>query len=281
MGQLSWTETRVRIAAKVTDAAYAIWSTAIMDAVMLDSLKKFSVYIPTIDREILATVASSFDLDVSGIKDYLFTNYAEITINQIPEQKRSVEERQAGIVRLDLEAYRSADTAVYLYVAKPQRITNNDNVTDLLGAIDLTAGYEEGDTTIHVDDFAASETIPAGTHFKIAGDRTNYWLTAAATLSSNEIDFVIAPPLQADVDNDAVVTLETSSLNVMEEDAFIKLCAGTLIQDRSFDIVNTSNDGGIRVPDHLMNMGQNYLNQAMAYLVSHRFHRDNTRYSTS
>lgn len=280
MAKLSWTALRDRIEAKVWDASNAIWSTTLIDAVMYDSLKEFSRYIPTIDREILATVAESFDLDVSGILDYLFTNYAEITVDQIPEQKRSVEDRQDGIVRLELDSYRSADTVVYLYVAKPQRITNNDNVTDLVGAID-DADMVEGDEAMVVDELAAAETIPAGTHFKIAGDRTSYWLTSDTVLSSNQGTFNFAPPLQADADEDTVVTLETSTFNVLQEDMFIKLVAGTLAVDYAFKVTNASNDGGVAVPEKIQRWGETYLLKAVASLTSHRFHRDNRRYPTS
>lgn len=282
MAKLTWGNIRDRIEAKVWDASNAIWTTAVIDAVMTDLLPKFSAYRPTIDREILATVEDSYMLDISAIPDLLFIDRLEYEVDQDPPDYRNWDELYDGMIRMDLNIAPDADDEdVYLYVAKPQRITNSDNVTDLVGAIDLGAGYEEGDETIHVDGLQATGTIPAGTHFKITGDSTPYYLTAAATIASNEGDFAIAPPLQADVADGAVVTLETSSLNPLEEQWFIEYVAGTLARDYSFEIINSINNGGVAVPEKVQSWGTSYLAEVIANLQANRYRRDTRRYPRS
>ncbi|MBN2492880.1 MAG: hypothetical protein JXQ29_18670 [Planctomycetes bacterium] len=80
--------------------------------------------------------------------------------------------------------------------------------TDVAGAIDSdpAVGYDKGTSTIHVDAFGASDVLKKGDTFYITGDPQPYSLTADATLSSNEIDINISPPLRQAVLDNAVVT---------------------------------------------------------------------------
>ncbi len=92
-----------------------------------------------------------------------------------------------------------------------QNVTSHTatSATDLAGAIDNGAGYSKGDTTIHIDTMGASDVLKKGDTLVITGDPQRYSLTADATLSSNEIDIVITPPLSQDVLDDAVVTFQS------------------------------------------------------------------------
>ena len=78
--------------------------------------------------------------------------------------------------------------------------------TDEAGAIDLAAGYAEGDTTIHVDALGTG-TINKGSILTIADNTGQYVVTADATIAANECDVIITPGLNAAVLDGAVVTL--------------------------------------------------------------------------
>lgn len=73
-------------------------------------------------------------------------------------------------------------------------------------AIDLTAGYEAGDTEIHVD--GVTTALKVGDIIAIASNP--YVVTVASALSTADQDITIYPALKADVANDAPVTVTAS-----------------------------------------------------------------------
>ena len=75
------------------------------------------------------------------------------------------------------------------------------------GTIRVDGGSQTG-TTLHIDGFAsATGFVRKGTMLEIAGDATDYTVTAEATIADNELDVVITPTLAATPDDDDAVTL--------------------------------------------------------------------------
>ena len=85
-------------------------------------------------------------------------------------------------------------------------------LTDFAGAVDLIAGYSEGDTSMVIDDLQSAGTIEADQEFTIANTRGIYRVTADATIASNEATVSFYPGLESDVDDNDVVTLTQSTL---------------------------------------------------------------------
>ena len=129
----------------------------------------------------------------------------------------------------------------FLYCSKVHYLSQ---LTDLLGAIDLTAGYEAGAMLIHIDSLQASGTITKNTVLTIAGVSDSYRVTADATIASNECDVKISPSLAGDVGNDAVVTIRSSSLTSELERILPELTAGRVAKNWIGDL-RTQIDGAI------------------------------------
>lgn len=77
---------------------------------------------------------------------------------------------------------------------------------DATGAIDLGAGYDKGDTTVHIDGVTDGGDWNIGDSFVIAGNSQRYAVTADVTFTGGEGDVSFTPGLAADVADDAVVT---------------------------------------------------------------------------
>lgn len=85
-------------------------------------------------------------------------------------------------------------------------------------AIDLSAGYSAGDTTIHVDGLSAAFIV--GDRFTLGGYQ--YVVTAASALATADQDITIYPPLVADAADGAALTVIASHAAnmVFHENAF-------------------------------------------------------------
>lgn len=83
---------------------------------------------------------------------------------------------------------------------------------DVAGAIDLLAGYDKGDTTIHIDAVTDGGDVTAGDIITITGDTQKYAITEAVTFTGGEGDVSITPPLAADVANDVVIGLDITAI---------------------------------------------------------------------
>ena len=148
---------------------------------------------------------------------------------------------------------------VHIYFRKRQFISQ---LTDLLGAVDLIAGYSAGDTSMVVDALQSSGTVKAGQLFTVAGTRGTYRATADVTITSNEATISFFPGLENDVDDNDVVTFKQSTLTPTLEPLFARYVAAKLainkpgviipesrskvrpyLTDGSFTI-NESNKGG-------------------------------------
>lgn len=134
----------------------------------------------------------------------------------------------------------ATDVEVHIWIEARQRVSQ---LTDLLGAIDNASGYAAGSTTLHVDDFAASEIIAEDTLLTIAGVRGIYRVTADATLASNEIDILIHPALIDAAAQDDVITIVGSTLTRELERVVVELTAARAGLSKSRNAVNIGGTG--------------------------------------
>jgi len=113
---------------------------------------------------------------------------------------------------------------------------NLNSLTDTAGAIDSGAatGYAEWSHMIHVDNLGTG-TIPEGAFFTVDGTDGVYRVTATATITSNEADIYIEPPLKDRAVEDAVVTFYPSSLTPQLERIVTELAAAQLAMNWTYD----------------------------------------------
>ena len=126
---------------------------------------------------------------------------------------------------------------VHIYFRKRQFISQ---LTDLLGAVDLIAGYSAGDTSMVVDALQSSGTVKAGQLFTVAGTRGTYRATADATITSNEATISFFPGLENDVDDNDVVTFKQSTLTPTLEPLFVRYVAAKLAINKPGAIIPES-----------------------------------------
>jgi hypothetical protein len=171
----------------------------------------------------------------SNVKDYMIETRKRMNINKVPEAGRNLiltPDTEAEALKLDTftEADKVGDQGTALREASLGRkfqfnifMCQNTpsvaggpkgNATDPL--VDLTAGYAIGTTVIHVD--TAGSGLAVGNWITIAGDSVPHLITALGTLSTEDIDVTISPPLRAAVADNAIVTVAA--------DALVNLVAG-------------------------------------------------------
>lgn len=98
-----------------------------------------------------------------------------------------------------------------LDVLMSQNIQSHDRGNVSTGTLAVNGATAAGATTINLDAGAVTGTIKAGTIFNIAGDDTDYIVTADVTAASNAFTAVpISPALQTNAADNAVVTLEAT-----------------------------------------------------------------------
>lgn len=119
----------------------------------------------------------------------------------------------AGAAGVDSMTNASLGTKFGFEVFSNQNVQTHTSGTcaDATGAIDNAAGYDEGDTTIHIDSVTEDGTAKAGDILTIAGHTQQYVITADVTFTGGESDVTISPGLEADTDNDTVVNLVLDS----------------------------------------------------------------------
>ncbi len=110
----------------------------------------------------------------------------------------------------------------YLYCRKTHYLTI---LTDLVGAIDLGAGYAAGAVLIHVDALG-SGVVTENTILTIVGVPGSYRVIEDVTIGTNECDIKISPGLEGRAPDDAVVNIRPSSLTSQLETLLPELAAG-------------------------------------------------------
>jgi hypothetical protein len=120
-------------------------------------------------------------------------------------------------VETQLRGYLGKRYGFNFFAAQNAPSFTNGTFADLAGAIDNGAGYAAGSTTIHIDGITDG-TYPVGTIIEITGHTQKYVVTSAATVATNEGDFVIygSPNvaqggLESAVVDDQVVTVVLTS----------------------------------------------------------------------
>ena len=115
------------------------------------------------------------------------------------------------------------DKNVEVWFSKRHKVSQ---LTTLTGAVNLSAGYDAGDTSMILDTLQTTGTIEEGQEFTVAGTRGLYTVTADATISSSAATISFFPGLENDVDNDTVVTFVKSTLTPMLEPLAVGAIAG-------------------------------------------------------
>ncbi len=172
---------------------------------------------------------SKFQINISAITDYLGINKLEYPKGT----KRNYDidgtilavKKDSMVDSKVLTSGTQPDTEVYIWFKVKHRVSQ---LTDFAGAVDLIAGYSEGDTSIVIDDLQSAGTIEADQEFTIAGTRGVYRVTADATIASNEATVTFYPGLESDVANDVVVTFTQSTLTNPMIELYVIECATAL-----------------------------------------------------
>lgn len=114
------------------------------------------------------------------------------------------------------------DTEVYAWFKRRHVLSQ---LTDLVGAVNNSAGYSAGATTMALDALQSAGTIESGQEFTLANVRGNYRLTSDATIAANTVSVVFYPGLESTVADDTVTTFKLSTLKPQEENIIIDLAA--------------------------------------------------------
>jgi hypothetical protein len=141
------------------------------------------------------------------------------------------------ILTLDLASNptETDDLQVWVYVNYPHFITD---LTDLAAAVNLTAGYSAGDTSMILNSLQTSGTIEQGQEFTLVGSRNKYRVTTDATIATNAATITFWPPLDITVANAAVVTFIKSTLTQATETLVTELAAAKSALNKPLQYIN-------------------------------------------
>ncbi len=181
------------------------------------------------------------------VLDYLYIDKIEYPILQDPPLYINWEEQDNGIVRLKVD--RDPDDTQQETAKDEVRVTfalrhNLSQLTDWLGAVDLSAGYAAGSTSMVIDGLQSSGTLFKGQQFVIDGIRGTYIADADVTIATNEATVTFWPPLLAAASEDDVVRFTMSTLKEAHETPFADMVAGKLAMDISASFIGKINFAG-------------------------------------
>ncbi len=185
-------------------------------------------------------------INIEDVEDYLWVEKVEFPIGT--ERSFSI---QGTILTLGID-FTPDDTddadakkIVQVWFAKRHKVSQ---LTDLAGAVDLSGGYSEGDTSMVIDLLQSSGTVEEDQEFTIAGFQEIYTVTADATIASNEATVSFYPPLEADVAEDIVVTFTLSTFEGRYgrqlEALFVEYVAALASSSKSTKYINAVPVGG-------------------------------------
>jgi len=177
--------------------------------------------------------------------------------------------REGNILTILLDSEPDADTddlEVWLTVERQHRVCQ---LTDLLGAVDLVAGYVEGDTSMVVDGITTAEVIEAGQEFTIPYSRNVYRAAANVTIAGSEATVTFFPALDMTVADGTVVTFRQSTLNPTEERLVAEIAAAraAINKPNSYNNTLAAEDKFAASTTAIGNM-TNRIEQAMSDLLS-------------
>jgi hypothetical protein len=262
------------IAALLQDSSNTDYSAAELATFLIDALKELSNYSPNIVRETVTTTADSRDLDISAIKNLIEVRELEYEVGKNPRQFRNFIEHYSNFITILIDKSPAADQSVYLYCAKNHKCPD---IADLLGEVDLTAGYAAGLSVIHVDGLTNSAVLEADLLFSIENDSTGtyYRLTEDTTLEDDgEGDITFTPALAEAIADGDDVTFENSTLTPTLEGLLISLTAARAAISKSSYYINRIGTGSTKAWSDTLTWGQNQLANALREL--RRLKRPNT-----
>lgn len=208
--------------------AQTVFATNEVESLLPAALAKISQYKPWQIKTTKSTVASTRDITLTtGDKWRLLgIEKLEYLTGKDPQRFRNYS-RFGDVVSVKIDSKPPAVADIYFFWNKVHLLQKALGANSEAGA--LKVDEEEGDVSLALDGLGAGY-IDEMTTLAIVGDSTVYYVTARATITSNEATVSIWPPLTADADADAVVsiTLTGSTLDSPLEDYLARYLAATL-----------------------------------------------------
>ena len=176
---------------------------------------------------------ASNQINIGDVTDHLWVDHLEYPVGTW----REIEDIDGDILTFGIDSRYIDDSAetdsrvdVHVYFNKRHKVSQ---LTDLAAAVYLTAGYSAGDTSMLIDGLQSSGTIEEGQEFTIQYRKEIYTVTADATIATNAATISFYPGLEANVDDNDVLTLKLSTLDTMTEPVFCKYAAGAVMMSKA------------------------------------------------
>jgi hypothetical protein len=186
-----------------------------------------------LDQVVLGQYAQFLANSVGGLglmtstnaKDYILDARAKMNDNKAYADGRSMilnSNSETSMLKVDmfLSAEKVGDDGTALrkaslgeklgfqfFMCQNMPTIRDNNMTKKTGAVNLTAGYPAGSTSLVVDGFTG--TIAAGSWVTIGGDDTPLRVTSSSATLGNATGIVLRDPLRKAVVNDAVIKAYT------------------------------------------------------------------------
>ncbi len=243
---LTHAQVKTRLEEVLWDTADTYWDDTRISSKILSVLKELSLCAPfsvgethTVDRTV--PILGKYTTD-GTTRDIILTDWdfddlvkisqedgVEYPVDESPKQYRNHVQR-GKTVRLELDDIPDADEDVYIYPSRQHILQSSIGTTDTAAAVKTTAAI--GATSLVLNALGTG-TINRNTKLTIAGDTTEYMVTASVTIATNEATVVITPGLIKSATATAIVTLALadSTLTPALEEILIKWVAGELLSD--------------------------------------------------